>query len=150
MTAAMSQKRMVDKNSMRSGAGLSAVALLIAFVAGWRIAVPIVGIALGMGSLLGLRYSPLGAIYRTTKKTLKLNVPVEPEEEPPPRFAQTLGFGFLTAATLAFIPHWNALGWTLALLVAGLQALLASTGLCIGCEIYLYAKRFSAKEAQPL
>jgi hypothetical protein len=146
----MSGNRMVDRNSMRSGAGLSAVVLLVAFVFGWRAAVPAVGIALGVGSLFGLRYSPLGAIYRSTKKTFKLRVPVDPEEEPPPRFAQTLGFGFLTAASLAFLPHWNALGWTLALIVAGLQALLASTGLCIGCEIYLYAKRFSAKEAQAL
>jgi hypothetical protein len=75
---------------------------------------------------------------------------VEPEEEPPPRFAQTLGFVVLGLASLAFLPDWSALGWTLALLVAGLQSLLASTGLCIGCEIYLYAKRFSSKEAQAL
>ena len=143
-------KTMVDKNSVRGGAGLSAVVLLAAFVFQWRVAVPIIGAALAAGSLLGLRYSPLGATYRLTKKTFKLSVPVEPEEEPPPRFAQTLGFGFLAAASLAFLPHWNALGWTLALIVAGLQALLASTGLCIGCEIYLYAKRFSAKEAEAL
>jgi hypothetical protein len=144
------QKQMVDRNSMRSGAGLSAVLLLIGFVFEWRPIVPAVGAALAMGSLFGLRYSPLGWTYRTAKKLLRLSIPVEPEEEPPPRFAQTLGFAFLGAGSLAFIPGWNALGWTLALIVAGLQALLASTGLCIGCEIYLYAKRFSAKEAQAL
>jgi hypothetical protein len=143
----MSEKRMVDKNSIRGGAGLSAVLLLVAFVFQWRALVPAIGIALAIGSLIGLRYSPLGATYRLVKKALKLQVPLELEEEPPPRFAQTLGFVVLALASLAFIPGWNALGWTLALLVAGLQSLLAVTGLCIGCEIYLYAKRFTAKEA---
>ena len=145
----MSNPRMVDKNGMRAGAGLSAVLLLVGFIFAWRPMVPAIGIVLGMGSLFGLRYSPLGFTYRLTKKGLRLNVPVELEEEPPPRFAQTLGFGFLTAASIAFVPHWNALGWTLALLVAGLQALLAVTGLCVGCEIYLYARRFRTKEVAP-
>jgi uncharacterized protein DUF4395 len=146
----MKEKRMVDKNSMRGGAGLSAVVLLIAFVFNVRPLVPIVGVALAMGSVLGLRYSPLGATYRFAKKAFRLQIPIEPEEEPPPRFAQTLGFVFLTLASLAFIPGWNGLGWTFALLVAALQALLAGTGLCIGCEIYLYGKRFTTKEADAL
>jgi hypothetical protein len=38
-------------------------------------------------------------------------------------------------------------GWVFALIVAALQGLLAGTGLCIGCEIYLYGRRFSAKGA---
>jgi uncharacterized protein DUF4395 len=145
----MSNARMVDRNAMRAGAGLSAVLLLVGFIFEWRPMVPAIGIALGMGSLFGLRFSPLGFTYRFAKKALRLNVPVEPEEEPPPRFAQTLGFAFLTAGSIAFLPSWNALGWTLTLLVAGLQALLAATGLCIGCEIYLYARRFRTKEVAP-
>jgi len=144
----MSEKRMVDKNGMRGGAGLSAVLLLVAFVFQWRAMVPAIGAALAIGSLFGLRYSPLGATYRFVKKAFRLSIPVEPEEEPPPRFAQTLGFVVCGIASLLFIPGWNAAGWTLALLVAGLQGLLATTGLCIGCEIYLYAQRFKAHEVQ--
>jgi len=144
----MSEKRMVDKNGMRGGAGLSAVLLLVAFVFQWRAMVPAIGAALAIGSLFGLRYSPLGATYRFVKKAFRLSIPVEPEEEPPPRFAQTLGFVVCGIASLLFIPGWNGAGWTLALLVAGLQGLLATTGLCIGCEIYLYAQRFKAHEVQ--
>jgi len=144
----MSEKRMVDKNGMRGGAGLSAVLLLVGFVFQWRAMVPAIGAALAIGSLFGLRYSPLGATYRFVKKAFRLSIPVEPEEEPPPRFAQTLGFVVCGIASLLFIPGWNAAGWTLALLVAGLQGLLATTGLCIGCEIYLYAQRFKAHEVQ--
>ena len=144
----MSEKRMVDKNGMRGGGGLSAVLLLGGFVFQWRAMVPAIGAALAIGSLFGLRYSPLGATYRFVKKAFRLSIPVEPEEEPPPRFAQTLGFVVCGIASLLFIPGWNAAGWTLALLVAGLQGLLATTGLCIGCEIYLYAQRFKAHEVQ--
>ena len=144
----MSEKRMVDKNGMRGGAGLSAVLLLGGFVFQWRAMVPAIGAALAIGSLFGLRYSPLGATYRFVKKAFRLSIPVEPEEEPPPRFAQTLGFVVCGIASLLFIPGWNGAGWTLALLVAGLQGLLATTGLCIGCEIYLYAQRFKAHEVQ--
>ncbi len=139
--------RMVDKNSMRAGAGLSAVVLLIAFIFNWAWVVPVVAIALGIGSIFGLRFSPLGAIYRFAKKTFKLDIATEPEEEPPPRFAQTLGLVVLGLASLAFLIGWSGGGWVLALLVAGLQALLAGTGLCIGCEIYLYGRRFAAKGA---
>jgi hypothetical protein len=141
----MSEKRMVDKNGMRGGAGISAVLLLVAFIFSWRVLVPVIALALAIGSLFGLRYSPLGTAYRFIKRSFKLNIPVEPEEEPPPRFAQTLGFVVSGVASLLFIPGWNAAGWTLALLVAALQGLLAATGLCIGCEIYLYGQRLRAR-----
>jgi len=144
----MSEKRMVDKNGMRGGAGISAVLLLAGFVFQWEWMVPVIAVALAIGSLFGLRYSPLGAAYRSLKRTFKLNIPVEPEEEPPPRFAQTLGFVVGGLASLLFIPGWNAAGWTLALLVAGLQGLLATTGLCVGCEIYLYTQRLRAHGAE--
>lgn len=144
----MSAKRMVDRNGMRGGAGISAAVLLIAFVLDARAVVPIVAAALGIGSIFGLRYSPLGWTYRALKKVFRSSIPVEPEEEPPPRFAQTLGFVVLALASVAFwVLESSVAGWTLALLVAGLQALLAGTGLCIGCEIYLYGRRFVAKEA---
>lgn len=144
----MSEKRMVDKNGMRGGAGISAIVLLVGFVFQWRPVVPAIAVALAVGSLAGLRYSPLGATYRFLKRAFRLSIPVEPEEEPPPRFAQTLGFAVSGVASLLFIPGWNAAAWTLALLVALLQGLLAATGLCIGCEIYLYAQRFKTREAQ--
>lgn len=144
----MSEKRMVDRNGMRGGAGISAIVLLVGFVFQWRLVVPAIAAVLAIGSVVGLRYSPLGATYRALKKTFRLNVPIEPEEEPPPRFAQTLGFVVSGIASLLFIPGWNAAGWALALLVALLQGLLAVTGLCIGCEIYLYAQRFKTREVQ--
>ena len=54
---------------------------------------------------------------------------------------QTVGVIFLTGATLAFLAGLTILGWTLALIVAVLAALAAVSGICVGCEIYLWFAR---------
>lgn len=135
---------------MRAGAGISAVFLLAGYLADWRPVAPVVAIVLGIGSIFGLRYSPLGFLYRSSKNLFGWQIPVDPEEEPPPRFAQTLGFIFLAASSASFWAlHSRVLGWTLALLVAGLQTLLAATGICVGCEMYVFARRLSGRGARP-
>jgi uncharacterized protein DUF4395 len=137
---------MIDRNGMRGGAGVSAVVLAAAAIFGWEAAVPAIAVALGIGALFGLRYSPLGATYRFIKRTFKLQIPVEPEEEPPPRFAQLLGTIVLGIGTIGFyVFDSSVMGWTCALMVVALQTLLAVTGLCVGCELYLFGKRLSAR-----
>jgi uncharacterized protein DUF4395 len=137
---------MIDRNGMRGGAGVSAVVLAAAAIVGWEAAVPAIAVALGIGALFGLRYSPLGATYRFIKRTFKLQIPVEPEEEPPPRFAQLLGTIVLGIGTIGFyVFDSSVMGWTCALMVVALQTLLAVTGLCVGCELYLFGKRLSAR-----
>jgi Domain of unknown function (DUF4395) len=145
---ASKQVRLIDRNGMRGGAGISAVALLVAFAVQWAPLIPVTAVALGIGSVFGPKRSPLGALYRAGKKALKLNIPVELEEEPPPRFAQTVGFVFLGAASLfTYIGGHTGVAWTLALIVAALQGLLAATGICVGCEVYNVGRRLKTKAA---
>ena len=140
--------KMIDRNAHRWGAAISAVVLYLGLIFDWHWVAPVVCVALGIGVAFGLRYSPLGATYRVLKRTLSLDIPVVPEEETPPRFAQLMGFAFLLVATLGFYGIENmALGWTFTMIVAALQTLLAATGLCVGCEVYLYGKRFAARGA---
>ena len=140
--------RMIDRNAHRWGAGISAVALLAGYAFDWRPIVPIIGIALGAGVLFGLRYSPLGATYRLVKRTFNLNIPTVPEDEPPPRFAQLMGLVMLGIGTIGFYALENGvMGWTFGLIVAALQTLLAVTGICVGCEMYLFGKRLAARGA---
>ena len=140
--------RMIDRNAHRWGAGISAVLLLVAYAANVSGLAVVIWIALGIGTFFGLRYSPLGATYRFAKKSLKLNIPVVPEDEPPPRFAQLMGFAMLSISLLGFyILDNRAIGWTFAIIVAALQTLLAATGICVGCEMYLFGKRLSARGA---
>ena len=65
----------------------------------------------------------------------------EIEDSRPPRFANIVGAIFLTSATLAHVAGLHTLGWILGGTVATLALLAATTGLCVGCEMY----RFGAK-----
>jgi hypothetical protein len=140
--------RMIDRNGHRWGAGISAVVLFLGLIFDLQWVAPLICAVLAVGVAFGLRYSPLGATYRFLKRTLSLDIPVVPEEETPPRFAQLMGFAFLLVATLGFYGIENAaLGWTFTMIVAALQTLLAATGLCVGCEVYLIGKRLSVRSA---
>jgi hypothetical protein len=48
---------------------------------------------------------------------------------------------FLSVATIAFVAGAPTVGWVLSLVVAGLAGLSASTGICVGCELYLVVAR---------
>jgi hypothetical protein len=63
------------------------------------------------------------------------------EDARPPRFANLVGIAVLGGATLAFVLGAATVGWALTLLVAALALLAASTGLCMGCEMYLWLAR---------
>ena len=58
------------------------------------------------------------------------------EDARPPRFANIVGAIFLTAATLAFVAGFATAGLVLTGMVSVLAFLAATTGFCVGCEIY--------------
>ena len=63
------------------------------------------------------------------------------EDARPPRFANMVGAVFLTAATACFLAGAATAGWVLALIVAGLALFAAISGICVGCELYLWLAR---------
>jgi hypothetical protein len=63
------------------------------------------------------------------------------EDSRPPRFANLVGAIFLLAATLAYLAGVATVGVALGTIVAALALLAASTGLCVGCEMYKIAAR---------
>ncbi len=71
----------------------------------------------------------------------RLAPPAHLEDPRPPRFAAAVGVVFLTGATVSFVAGTPGLAWGLALVVAGLAGLAASTGLCVGCEVWLFLAR---------
>jgi hypothetical protein len=127
--------RMIDPRGHRFGAGVSALVLVLSFVAGWVPGVLLVLLSIGVSAAFGLRYSIYGVLWRRIVKVADLGK-TEPEHEYPPRFAQTLGSVVLIASLLSFALGATTLGWVLALAVAGLQGVLAVTGYCLGCRLY--------------
>src|SRR4029079_18733196 len=127
--------RMIDPRGHRFGAGVSAILLIVATVTRSPWLVALVLLSIGVSAAFGLRYSVYGAIWRRIVKVAKLG-PTEPEHQYPPRFAQTLGSVALILSLIAFAAGATTLAWGLALAVAGLQTLLATTGYCLGCRLY--------------
>jgi hypothetical protein len=129
--------RQIDPRGQRFGAGVSVVVLGVAFAAGLPWLAALVGLNLALSALLGTRLFLPGRLWPAVRRTLRLGPPAELEHEYPPRFAQALGAIFIGLAALAFVVGATPVGWLLVGAVAALQALLAATGICVGCRLYV-------------
>jgi hypothetical protein len=134
-TAGLPPAGKIDPRGHRFGAGVSAALLILAFLTGTVWLVLLVLLSIGVSAAFGLRYSIYGVAWRRIAQALALPK-VEPEHEYPPRFAQVLGSTALILALIAFALGATTVGWGLALAVAALQTLLATTGYCLGCRLY--------------
>jgi hypothetical protein len=139
-------ERMVDPRQPRFGQAITGILLLLGYLLDWPLVIPILAAVLAGASLLGARANPYAYLFRAFRRLAGLGPPRELEEAAPPRFANTLGFLFLTTATIAYFAFRSPLldgwlAWGLALLVSALALLAAVTGLCVGCELYVLARR---------
>jgi hypothetical protein len=134
-TANLPPARMIDPRGHRFGAATSALLLIVAFIVNAPILVVAALLSIGVSAAFGLRYSIYGAIWRRIVRLAKLG-PTELEHEYPPRFAQVLGSTVLTVGIVGFALGLPVVGWTCALAVAALQAVLGITGYCLGCRMY--------------
>jgi hypothetical protein len=107
------------------------------------------GLLLGAAAILCPRVNPYAALFRFLRRVGLLGPPRELEEAAPPRFANALGFVFLTAASIAAALGAMWAAWGLAVLVSGLALLSAVTGLCVGCELYVVGRRIATRGRAP-
>ncbi len=146
-TASAPQVELIDPRGPRFGAVITSVVLAVAVVLGPVAGLPLLVLQLAVfaaGSLLGLKYQPYGWIYRRFVRP-RLQPPAELEDARPPRFAQTVGLVFalvgLAGASFSVgVLYYVAVGF--ALVAALLNAVF---DFCLGCEVYLLAKRLTAK-----
>lgn len=130
----------IDPRGPRTNQAVLTVALLVGFLLDWWPLVPVFAAVLFLGAAFGPRYGPVLRFYATVVRP-RLGPPAHLEDPRPPRFAATVGVAFLGAATVAFVLGADAVGWALTLIVAGLAGLAATTGICVGCEIWLLIAR---------
>jgi hypothetical protein len=137
---------LIDPRLPRLGQAITGTVLGLAFVLRWPVLIPIVAVVLAGSSLLGPRANPYAHLFRWAKRTVRLGPPAYLEEAAPPRFSNTVGFLFAAAATVAYYAlAAEVLAWTLALIVSALALLAAVTGLCVGCELFILARRFATR-----
>lgn len=135
---------MIDPRGPRFAAVITTAVLVVILLtgSGWLAAAQAVVFAIGAGA--GLRYAPYGLIYRTFVQR-RLPKPTELEHESPPRFAQAVGFVFITIGAIGFLAGATTLGVIATALALAAAFLNAAFNYCLGCEMYLLMKRATAR-----
>ena len=107
---------------------------LLAVATGWWPLLALLAAQLAIGLFVGRRYClPCLFYYELVQPRFGEGLL---EDSRPPRFANQVGLGVLSAASVAFAVGLPVVGAALGLLVAGLALLAATTGFCLGCWMY--------------
>lgn len=118
---------------------------LIALLTGAWPLVTLMGLQLIAGLRFGRRYCLPCVFYFEVVQPRFGEGPIE--DARPPRFANIVGAIFLSAASIAFVVGLPTTGWVLTGMVSALAFLAATTGFCVGCEIYRVIARLRGIKA---
>ena len=139
----------IDPRGARFGATITTVVLAIVLVteSAWLLAAQ--GIVFALGAFFGLKASPYGVLFRALVRP-RLGPPTELEAEAPPRFAQAVGLVFAVVGTIGFATGLTWLGLVATGMALAAAFLNAAFGFCLGCEIYLLARRVTGRSTERL
>ncbi|MFL5906498.1 MAG: DUF4395 family protein [Solirubrobacterales bacterium] len=129
----------IDKRAPRFNQAVTGLVALCGAIFGWPLAWALMSAQLLIGLTLGRRFCLPCAAYFVLIQPRFGEGPLE--DSRPPRLANMMGTAFLGAAALAWWLGSPAIGTVLGALVAFLALLAASTGFCVGCEIYRLTAR---------
>jgi hypothetical protein len=134
---------MIDPRGPRFGAALTAVVLAVVLLTGSGLLLALQAVVFALGAV-DITRQPYGVLYRRLVRP-RLAPPGELEAAAPPQFAQAVGLGFAlvgTAGYLSGVPALGAVATGFALAAAFLNA---AFGFCLGCEVYLLARRLTSR-----
>lgn len=129
----------IDARAPRTNQAIVGTLSLLAILTGWWGLLAAVALQLAIGLAFGRRYCLPCLFYFEVIQPRLGEGPIE--DSRPPRFANLVGVAFLGAATVAYAAGFVVAGQVLGGVVAALALLAASTGLCVGCEMYRFAAR---------
>jgi hypothetical protein len=129
----------IDSRAPRFAQAVTGAVALLGVVFGWPLAWALMALQILMGLTLGRQFClPCLAYFELVQPRLGEG-PLE--DSRPPRLANMIGVAVLSAAATAWWLGAETLGTVLGGLVAALASLAATTGLCVGCEIYRLVAR---------
>jgi hypothetical protein len=135
--------QLIDERAPRVNQTVVGALSLAAVLTGWWWLLALLALQLALGLTLGRRWCLACVAYfeliqpRLGEGRL--------EDARPPRFANMVGLGVLSAASLAYLAGLDVLGAALGLLVAVLALLAATTGFCAGCTAYRLGYRLTGR-----
>jgi Domain of unknown function (DUF4395) len=132
--------RQIDVRAPRFAAWVTSAVLAVVLLTGSGLLLAAQAVVFAVGALAGMRSAPYGLVFRTLVAP-RLGPVREREAEEPVRFAQLVGLLFALVGTAGYLlgaPTVGAVATGLALVAALLNA---AVGFCLGCELYLLARR---------
>ncbi len=146
-TASVTTPTGIDPRGPRFGAAITVIALAVALLAGSSLLGTAViawqTVVFGLGAFVGLGAQPYGVLYRKVVRP-RLGPPAELEDPAPPRFAQLVGFLFAVVGLISYLLGATLVGQVAIGLALAAAFLNAAFNFCLGCEIYLLARRLRA------
>src|SRR5215216_370292 len=131
----------VDHSVLKSHQIIIILLNIVAFILNQPLLAVFVALVMGTGWLL--KVPGFGFVYKYILKPRGWMKPDVLDDHPEPhRFAQFLGFVFMTAGSVALFAGASVLGWSLVWLVVALAALNAFGGFCVGCAVYYWLGQF--------
>ena len=124
----------VDARAPRFNQTVVALGASIAVLTGAWPLLTVLGVQLAVSVLFGRKYCLPCVFYFEVVQPRFGAGPLEDSRAP--RFANIIGAIFLLSASLAFLTGFATVGLALGATVAVLATLAATTGLCVGCELY--------------
>ena len=131
---------MIDVRGPRFSAWVTSAVLAVALLAESGVLVAVQAFVFAIGALAGLRYAPYGVLFRLLVAP-RLGPVREREPEAPPRFAQLVGVVFAVVGAAGFLLGAPTVGFVATGMALAAALLNAATGFCLGCELYLTARR---------
>ncbi|MBA3688161.1 MAG: DUF4395 family protein [Chloroflexi bacterium] len=129
----------IDARAPRFNQATVGLLSLAAVLTGWWPILALLAVQLGIGLRFGRRYCLPCVVYFEFLQPIIGEGPIE--DARPPRFANQIGFVFLGASSVAYALSLAPIGGALGGLVAALALLGASTGFCVGCQLYRLGAR---------
>ncbi|HET9084426.1 MAG TPA: DUF4395 family protein [Candidatus Limnocylindrales bacterium] len=138
----------IDARAPRFNQAVVGLGSAIAVFTGFWPILTVLALQLGIGLRFGRRYClPCVAYFALVQPRIGEG-PIE--DSRPPRFANQIGFTVLSVATAAYLVGLPLLGAALGGLVAFLAILAATTGFCLGCQIYRVRARLAGVRRRTL
>ncbi|MBY5161116.1 DUF4395 family protein [Salsipaludibacter albus] len=134
----------LDVRGQRFSAAVTTVVLAVALVVQGPVGIVLLALQVAVFALAvtrGVARSPWAVLFRVVRGRFALGPPTATEDARPARFAQACGLVVAGAGLAAVLAGATGVGWGLATVVLALAAVLAVTGLCVGCEVYVAALR---------
>jgi Domain of unknown function (DUF4395) len=134
----------VDPRGPRFAAALTTLVLAVALLLSPSTATVVLlaaqAVVFALGAASGVQRTPYSWLFRVLVRP-RLGAPGELEDAAPLRFAQTVGLGFTVVALAGYLLGLDLLGAVATGFALAAAFLNAAFGFCLGCEVYLLARR---------